>query len=344
MSFAAAIERSTNLHELEAIVAKGKDTFIEVGLALARIRDGRLWSATHASWEQYCRQRWGWTTRRANQIAQGANLAADLAAGGTIVPHESHARELARVEPDHRGLVLVEAQRIADSDGRRQTTARDIAAAASGVVRDPADVIAEIRADAPAAAQLGFGMPGTPSRELSQWDTRPETAQWLVRWAGVKPGDSVLEPSAGKGHIARALRDAGASVKCVELDATRADALHASGFSTVACVDFLDYAARASEREHVDVAVMNPPYENGADLAHILAALTLAPRVVVLARLVLLEGQERRAQLWDKHTLTRLCVLSERESFEGDTDGTPRSAFAAFEITRGPGVSCVGWR
>ncbi len=154
---------------------------------------------------------------------------------------------------------------------------------------------------------------------------------------------SVIEPSAGKGHIARALHEARIGVTCVEMDPARAEALKRD-FPATHCRDFIHYAAELGPGDHFGAAVMNPPYEGGQDLAHILAALSITPTVIVLARLVLLEGGERRRELWDKHSLHRLCVLSEREKFEGDVDGTPRSAFAVFEIRRGFSRSVVEWR
>src|ERR1044071_7326862 len=39
----------------EAVVRKGWDTYIEVGLALARIRDKELYRAEYSSFEAYCR-------------------------------------------------------------------------------------------------------------------------------------------------------------------------------------------------------------------------------------------------------------------------------------------------
>jgi hypothetical protein len=41
----------------EAVVQKGWDAFVQVGLALARIRDKKLYRAEFNSFEEYCRQR-----------------------------------------------------------------------------------------------------------------------------------------------------------------------------------------------------------------------------------------------------------------------------------------------
>lgn len=203
-----------------------------------------------------------------------------------------------------------------------------------------------------AVGQMGLGFScdtgGLPNRSLSQWDTRPDTACELVRWAGVRPGDRVLEPSAGKGNVVAALVAAECSVVAVELDRSRANAL-AQRFLGVAdphpihCDDFLEFAARVNS-ECFDVVVGNPPFECGLDLAFVLAGLRLAPRVVFLLRLAFLEGKDRHERLWSRHHLARLRVFSGRERFEGDTEGSPKSAMAFFDIRRGsPEKSIVGW-
>ena len=39
----------------------GKKTFVEVGLALAEIRDLRLYKREYSGFEEYCQKKWGWT-------------------------------------------------------------------------------------------------------------------------------------------------------------------------------------------------------------------------------------------------------------------------------------------
>ena len=82
---------------LEAIVTSGLMVFVEVGLALAEIRDSRLYHETHATFESYCADRWGFTGRRGRQLIAAAEV-------GTVVPiaNEAQARELAPLlnEPD----------------------------------------------------------------------------------------------------------------------------------------------------------------------------------------------------------------------------------------------------
>jgi hypothetical protein len=46
------------LQQCEEILEKGLRTFFEVGNALLRIRQARLYRATHSTFEQYCHERW----------------------------------------------------------------------------------------------------------------------------------------------------------------------------------------------------------------------------------------------------------------------------------------------
>ena len=48
-----------NLNRLEAVAQHGLDTYVEVGNALAEIRDRHLYRDSHPSFETYARERWG---------------------------------------------------------------------------------------------------------------------------------------------------------------------------------------------------------------------------------------------------------------------------------------------
>lgn len=95
-----------SLAECEEVIERGLATFVEVGEALLEIRDSRLYRETHDTFEFYCRERWGFTDRRARQFMDAADIVAIAAVPtetGTIVPlRESVARELVplRAEPE----------------------------------------------------------------------------------------------------------------------------------------------------------------------------------------------------------------------------------------------------
>ena len=69
-----SIDEANDLARLEAIVAKGLQTFLEVGAALTEIWDRKLYRAEHATFADYCKTKWGMTDRRA--LSRTCNLTA----------------------------------------------------------------------------------------------------------------------------------------------------------------------------------------------------------------------------------------------------------------------------
>lgn len=58
----------TDSDHLEALVERGFEAFVEVGSALAEIRDRGLHSPPLPTFEQYCHQRWGVPPSRIRQL------------------------------------------------------------------------------------------------------------------------------------------------------------------------------------------------------------------------------------------------------------------------------------
>lgn len=105
--------------------------------------------------------------------------------------------------------------------------------------------------------------------------TPRDVAERMVELADIQSGHRVLEPSAGTGALVTAL-DAvpGCAVVAVEIRHTLADALRlrSSTRTDVRCADFLELGAELGQFDRV---VMNPPFENGADIKHIRHALSM---------------------------------------------------------------------
>lgn len=95
----------------ERKIAAGFSTFCEVGDALLKIRDARLYRASHASFEDYCREKWGMTRRRADQLIEASAVVIGLASEnhGSQITTERQARELAKVPESSRAEVLKQA-------------------------------------------------------------------------------------------------------------------------------------------------------------------------------------------------------------------------------------------
>jgi hypothetical protein len=69
-----ALLEHRRLDELEAIIERGVQTFVEVGEALMEIRDSRLYKQTHSSFESYLRERWKMSRPRGYQLIAAAEL------------------------------------------------------------------------------------------------------------------------------------------------------------------------------------------------------------------------------------------------------------------------------
>lgn len=106
-------------------------------------------------------------------------------------------------------------------------------------------------------------------KELQFFETPPELARRLVEMAEIKNGMCCLEPSAGKGNIAKIISE---SVKgtliCCEINKEFVDILEQVGF----CVSYGNFMDMGSEFKY-DRVVMNPPFTKQQDIDHVLYAL-----------------------------------------------------------------------
>ena len=88
---------SAALAECERVIERGLKTFIEVGHALAQIREERLYREAHPTFEDYCRDRWEFDASRARQLISAAKTVTVVTVGGQPAPiSERVARELRR--------------------------------------------------------------------------------------------------------------------------------------------------------------------------------------------------------------------------------------------------------
>lgn len=111
----------------------------------------------------------------------------------------------------------------------------------------------------------------TPARNFGFFETPEAVGARAMEALNLRPGMTVLEPSAGKGALANLARAAGGEVTCVEIQPQNALHLKRLAFPKVAERDFL----------HLDPAVlglfdrvlMNPPFDRGRDVDHVSHAL-----------------------------------------------------------------------
>jgi len=125
--------------------------------------------------------------------------------------------------------------------------------------------------------------------------TPKPVAESMVRYAGIKTGDRVLEPSAGTGALADVAKAAGAKVDTLEISSELRDLLKLKGYPIIGN-DFMDMKPPA---ELYDSVILNPPFSNRADAAHIQHAYDMVKpggKVVALAGEGVFFGSDKKAQ------------------------------------------------
>ncbi len=107
---------------------------------------------------------------------------------------------------------------------------------------------------------LDMGIPGF-------YPTPPDLAERMIERLSAPTGARILEPSAGNGHIAESARRAGLKTYCIEQQYTLFKILERKGFIGE-CRDFLEW----HPAERWPYIAMNPPFERGQDIDHVLHA------------------------------------------------------------------------
>lgn len=103
--------------------------------------------------------------------------------------------------------------------------------------------------------------------DFGYYPTPKEIVSILITQANLKPGLSILEPSAGQGHILDELKND--SVICGELMQKNIDVLEQKNYH-VSFTNFLNY-----KEKHFDRIIMNPPFAKQQDLDHVTHAYSL---------------------------------------------------------------------
>jgi hypothetical protein len=119
MSAGVSVSVAGQLAEHEEVIRRGLATFVEVGNALATIRDERLYRESHETFEDYCREAWGFARNYANKMIAASEAVAAVESVDTTVPtitSERQAREVAAIirneGPERAAEVL---QEVADA-------------------------------------------------------------------------------------------------------------------------------------------------------------------------------------------------------------------------------------
>ena len=116
-----------DLFEHEKVIEQGLAGFVEVGLALLAIRDGKKYRhAGYATFEDYCQRRWSISKPRGHQLMSAAAIAQELETSTNVdlsPNREAQVRPLRAVDPAERADVWAEA---VESAGGGQPTAKQV--------------------------------------------------------------------------------------------------------------------------------------------------------------------------------------------------------------------------
>ena len=136
-----SLQERASLDHLESRIEHGLKSFLQVGEALAMIRDGRLYRAEYGTFEDYCEQRWGFGANYANKQIAAAHVVSAL---GTTVPkpaNEAQVRPLTKLDAETQRAVW-NAAVLVDPEGPTAATVADLVSKAiDGMSEDeaPAD-------------------------------------------------------------------------------------------------------------------------------------------------------------------------------------------------------------
>lgn len=129
MSALTAPEQTT-LTECESTIRNGLQTFYEVGQALRKIRDGKLYRESYATFEDYCKDRWQMSRPRAYQLMEGSQVVENLSTQVDIQPeNERQVRPLKTLDPSEQGKAWTAAQSISNNAQPSPKTVRKATAA-----------------------------------------------------------------------------------------------------------------------------------------------------------------------------------------------------------------------
>lgn len=153
------------------------------------------------------------------------------------------------------------------------------------------------------------------------YETPLELAKKLIELADIREGETVLEPSAGRGAIAKLIP----ACDCVELYERNQNHLMDIGYNVVGD-DFMKFEKR------YDVIIANPPFTKQQDIDHVNHMIDIAKRrVVSVMSASVLWRSNRKA----KEFRNRITALG------GSIDELPVKTFATSGTNIGTCLVCV---
>ena len=109
----------------ESRIAAGLSAFVDVGDALLKIKEAKLYRQSYPTWEGYLQSRWGMSESQSMRLISASQICREIAATGVTPPQiESHARELRSVPEGERAKLW---QEITTEIPAEELTAEQIA-------------------------------------------------------------------------------------------------------------------------------------------------------------------------------------------------------------------------
>ena len=128
----------SQLTDHEATIERGLKTFVDVGNALAAIRDGKLYKADHATFEDYCKVRWGWTRQHAYYLIDTSSAAVRVSEISDTAPSNAgQAMPLTKLPPAEQAEVWEEVVEEAEATGEKITAKKVEQVVAKRVKKQP---------------------------------------------------------------------------------------------------------------------------------------------------------------------------------------------------------------
>lgn len=158
------------LSRLEAIIRRGKETFIEVGRALQSVKEGKLYRLRgHETFEAYCRDVHGFARQTAYHYIAAAEVAQNVSLGRqAAMPAFTQAREMETLEPEQQ-------REVAAALDFNSATVADVRQAVKE--RKDTPLVNQIKESAPEGARFTDDpvepdtQPTTKGRDADLWDT-----------------------------------------------------------------------------------------------------------------------------------------------------------------------------
>jgi hypothetical protein len=248
-----------DLMEWEKPIEQGAQAMLDMATSFKVIRDDRKYRASgFSTFDDYCRQRWGLSRRRVDQMIAAGELAAGLRTlvlDSTPLPTtERQVRPLAAVaDPVDRAAIWEQA---VENSGGEQPTAAEVAAVVAEHTAAPEWKVEPKQPDPTANEQFAIVDPEPAQPQRLGHPATYSRAVLNVIASYLKPGDEVLDPFAGVGTIHELRERCGVETYAIELEPEWA-ALH----DATICGDALDLDEMIYA-DSIDVIATSPAYGN----------------------------------------------------------------------------------